>query len=161
MGKVKRTALQVLSGILPDAAQDQMAARFCGDLKRELTEAVTDAFLESLLRGMQTAFALSRGYRKNIDGFQAVYVFRTRDNRVAATAVFRNSSMTLESEPRSTFDTRLTFRDAEGLCSSLLAGDQDILNTMLSNPVDVDGNLNCLYRFGYLAKELTLRLGIA
>jgi hypothetical protein len=31
---------------------------------------------------------------------------------------------------------------------------------MLSDPVDVEGNLSNLYRFGFLAKELTLRLGV-
>ena len=32
---------------------------------------------------------------------------------------------------------------------------------MLSDPVDAEGNLSNLYRFGYLAKELTLQLGVA
>ena len=160
MSAVKQSALRILSGILPGRVQDSLLPRFCADLKRELSEAATDRFLEALLWGMHAAFALSRGYRKNIEDFKAVLVFRTRENHVGATAVFNQGKMSVEFEPRSTFDTRLSFRDAEGLRKSLLAADQDILDTMLSNPVEVDGNLSCLYRFGFLAKELTLRLGV-
>ena len=161
MGKMKRGALRAASYILPTPLQDRVVSRLCGDLRREMTDVVTDGFLQSLLGAMEIAFALSRSYRKNIEGFQAVYVFRTRGEEVGATALFQGGSMSVESEPRSTFDTRLTFKDAEGLLNSLVQGDENILETMLSNPVEVDGNLNCLYRFGYFTKELTMRLEVA
>jgi hypothetical protein len=109
---------------------------------------------------MEVAFALSRSYRRNIEGFAAVFVFRTRDDQVGATAAFKNGRLTIESKPRAVFDTRISFRDADGLRNSLLAGDENILETMLSDPVDAEGNLSNLYRFGYLAKELTLQLGV-
>jgi len=160
MNSVGETALRTLSFILPGGVQESLLPRFCGDLKRELSETATDKFLDSLLWGMQTAFALSRSYRKNIADFKAVFVFRTRGNHVGATAVFDKGRMNVDFEPRPVFDTRISFRDADGLRRYLLAGDQDILDTMLSDPVDVDGNLSCLYRFGFLAKELTLRLGV-
>ena len=141
------------------ASQAKLRAASC-DLVAELTGSVTDGFLEALLRGMAVSFALSDSYRQNIDGFDAVFVFRTRDGRVGATAVFQYGTLNVESEPRSTFDTRISFQDSDGLSKSLLAGDQDILNTMLSSPVDAEGNLSYLYRFGFLAKELTLQLGV-
>jgi hypothetical protein len=161
MGAVSQVTLRAVSVILPNFVQESLVPRFCGALVEELNGAVTDGFLEALLRGMEVSFALSRSYRRNIEGFAAVFVFRTKDNRVGATAVFKNGKFRVESEPRSTFDTRLSFRDADGFRQSLLAGDQNILNTMLSDPVDAEGNLSYLYRFGYLAKELTLMLGIA
>ena len=110
---------------------------------------------------MEVAFALSRSYRLNIDGYSAVFVFRTRDERVGATAVFKNGKFKVESQPRTVFDTRVSFKNADGLRNSLLAGDANILETMLSDPVDAEGNLSNLYRFGFLAKELTLQLGVA
>ena len=160
MGAVSRAALRLASGILPERVQESLVPRFCGDLIAELSGTVTDGFLEALLSGMEVAFALSSSYRRNIEGFAAVFVFRTRDNRVGATAVFKSGKLSIESEPRSTFDTCISFRDADGLRKSLLAGDQNILDTMLSDPVDVEGNLSNLYRFGYLAKELTLLFGV-
>jgi len=161
MGAIRQAVLRAASAILPERVQDSLVPRFCGDLKSELNETLTDGFLEALLRGMQVAFALSRNYRRNIEDFAAVFVFRTRDDRVGATAVFKNGRLTVESKPRPVFDTRISFRDADGLRNSLLAGDQNILETMLSDPVDAEGNLSNLYRFGYLAKELTLQLGVA
>ncbi len=160
MGAVSQAALRVGSVILPGRIQDLLVPRLCGDLKRELGDTVTDGFLEALLRGMAVAFTLSRSYRRNIEGFAAVFVFRTRDNSVGATAEFKGGKLKVESSPRSTYDTRISFRDAGGLRKSLLAGDQDLLATMLSDPVDAEGNLSYLYRFGFLAKELTLRLGV-
>ncbi|MBI4876299.1 MAG: hypothetical protein HY822_16815 [Acidobacteria bacterium] len=157
---VRRSALRAASRVLPERMQDSLLPGFCGDLKRELGETATDQFLQALLLGMDAAFALSGEYRKNIEGFRAVFVFRTRNDDVGATAVFQDGDMRVEFEPRDSFDTRLTFKDAEGLRASLLAGDEDLLNTMLTNPVEAEGNLSNLYRFGFLAKELTLRLGV-
>lgn len=40
-----------------------------------------DKLLEALLRGMDLAFCLSRGYRRNIENFKGNYLFRTRDGQ--------------------------------------------------------------------------------
>ncbi len=161
MPTFKQPALRAMSAVLPERAQDALVPRFCGDLKSQLTETLTDGFLEALLRGMAAAFALSRSYRRNIQDFSAVFVFRTVDDHGGATAVFRKGRLNVESAPRSVFDTRISFHDAEGLRNSLLAGDENLLQTMLSDPVEAEGNLSNLYRFGFLAKELTLQLGVA
>ena len=160
MGTIRPVALRAASGSLPELFQDSDLLSLCGNLRRELSDTLTDGFLEALLGGLRAAFALDGSYRENIKDFSAVIVFRTRNNGVGATAVFRDGDMSVESKPRPTYDTRLTFKDGEGLFRSLLAGDQDILDTMLTNPVEAEGNLSYLYRFGYLAKELTLRLGV-
>jgi hypothetical protein len=137
-----------------------MGTEFFENLRNELNVRLTDGFLEALLRGMQVAFTLNPEYRRNIEGFDAVFVFRSKDG-VGATAVFHDGTLNVESEPRPVFDTRISFRNAEGLRNSLLAGDANLLDTMLTDPIDAEGNLSNLYRFGYLAKELTLQLGIS
>jgi hypothetical protein len=58
-------------------------------------------------------------------------------------------------------DVQVTFTNAKALWSFLLSENQDVLNSILENTVEVEGNLNYLYRFGFLAKELTRRIGIA
>lgn len=160
MGAVKQAMLRAASAVLPERVQNSLVPRFARDLQSQLNNALTDGFLEALLRGMQAAFALCSSYRRNIEDFNAVFVFRTVDERVGATAVFHHGRLDVESQPRAIFDTRISFRDANGLRNSLLAGDSNILETMLSDPVDAEGNLSNLYRFGYLAKELTLQLGV-
>ena len=141
------------------AASAASALNFFENLRNELNVRVTDQFLEALLMSMGAAFTLNEDYRRNIEGFEAVFVFRTKDG-VGATAVFHDGTLTVEREPRPVFDTRISFRDAEGLRKSLVAGSQNLLDTMLSDPIDAEGNLSNLYRFGFLANELTTQLGI-
>jgi hypothetical protein len=157
----RQSALQIASRAFPEPFQNFLVDRLARQLKAELSEKMTDEFLEALLRGMDWAFLLSGSYRRNIDGFRGVCVFRTHDNKVATTAVFADGHMSIEGQARSTYDVRVTFQDVHALWSFLLSENQDILDSILKNTVDVDGNLNYLYRFGFLAKDLTRRLGVA
>jgi len=59
------------------------------------------------------------------------------------------------------WNVRVTFRNAEGLRAFLLSKNQDILDSILRNDVEVDGNLNYIYKLGFMARELTRRLGLA
>lgn len=158
---VRRSALQLASATLPERIQHLVVGLFSRRLKAQLCNRMTDEFLEMLLRGMDLAFLICSGYRRNIRGFKGACVFCTADGKVAATAVFENGRMRVEHEARNTYDVRVSFEDAHALWSFLLAENQDILESILANTVDVDGNLNYLYRFGFLAKDLTRRLGLA
>jgi len=55
----------------------------------------------------------------------------------------------------------ITFRDGRTLMKFLLAPKQDILGSMLRHDVVTEGNLNYLYRFGYMAKRLQLMMPAA
>ncbi len=160
MAAIRKYAARAGSHVLPERLHNRFLRCLCGPLKRELTDALTDEFVQVLLGGMEVAFLLSGSYRKNIAGFSAVLVFRTKNEAVGASAIFKGGHMSVDPAPRHAFDTRVTFRDSDGLRKALLAGDQDLLDTILANPVVAEGNLSCLYRFGFLARELTLKLGI-
>jgi hypothetical protein len=41
----------------------------------------------------------------------------------------------------------------------LLSKNQDILDSVLANTVEVDGNLNYIYKFGFMVRDLIRRLG--
>ncbi len=140
-------------------------------LENELLGEVTDEFLELLLRVMKLAFSIDKaldlslspfeGYRKNIEGFKGRYLFKTSDNIVAASAIFANGDMKVEDDPIDNWDVRVTFKDAASLRAFLFSKDQDILNSLLENKVEVDGNLNYIYKFGFMARDLGRRLGVA
>jgi hypothetical protein len=158
---IRRSMLQLVSTPLPERIQHAVV-RWCSKgLRAQLCEAPTDELLELLLNGMDLAFLICSGYRRNIRGFQGTCVFRTDDEQVAATTLFKDGRMNVEHEARPTYDLRVSFKDAHALWSFLLSENQDILDSILANTVNVDGNLNCLYRFGFLAKDLTRRLGLA
>lgn len=141
-------------------------------IKNEFGDKVTDKFLELLLKGMEGAFSASKnriisaffdkfeGYHKNIEGFNGRYLFRTSDNRVAASAIFENGDMDVREDAIDDWNVRVTFKNAAALRDFLFSQDQDILNSILANEVEVDGNLNYIYKFGFMARDIKKRLGL-
>jgi len=151
----------LFSGLFPEESSNPLLRGFSKSLADQLRGAVTDDFVELLLQGMELSFRLSKDYRENIRGFAGTYVFRTADGRVGCSAVFRDGEMKVDEKVRSPYDVRVSFKDAKALQRFLLAENQDILDSILANDVEVDGNLNYIYRFGYLVRNLQNRLGVA
>jgi hypothetical protein len=140
-------------------AGELMARLFSGKLREQLAGKAMDEFLEVLLRVMDLAFCLSNGYRKNIKGFDGRYLFRTSEGLVATSAVFGNGDMKVKGHAIEDWDVRITFKDAAALKDFIFSKDQDILDSLLKNEVEVDGNLNHIYKFGFMARDLGKRLG--
>lgn len=127
-------------------------------IQHSLATEAAEEFLELLLNGMRLAFILLPDYRDSIKGFSGRYQFTSTDGELIMSAVFTNGRMQVVEERISDPDITITFRDGKTLFSFLLAPKQDILGSMLNQDVKTDGNLNYLYRFGYLAKRLQLML---
>lgn len=136
------------------------------DLFAEICGEATDKFLELLLNCMDAAFSFSRlfktGYHDNIEGFNATYVFRSADGRVGATAVFADGDMKVKSKAvEDGWTARVTFTSVRALKDFLFSKNQDILNSLLKNEVTAEGNLNYIYKFGYMARNLLHKLHLA
>ena len=60
------------------------------------------------------------------------------------------------------WDVKVTFQDSEALRDYLFSKDLDIIDSIAKNKVEVDGNLNYIYKFGFMANDLLgrLKLGI-
>lgn len=158
--RLKRILLRPIPYLFSDRAGLFIAKLWTKRLRQELYGKVTDKFLELLLRGMDLAFCLSKGYRKNIKDFEGRYLFRTADHLVAAAATFKDGDMEVHEEPIDDWNVRITFKDAAALNAFIFSRDQDILDSLLANDVEVDGNLNYIYKFGFMARDLGHRLGI-
>jgi hypothetical protein len=158
---LRRALLRPFSFLAPQSMESNLMKKLSKRLLKEISDVATDKFLETLLAGMDLAFCLSGEYRRNIEGFMGRYLFRTADGAVAASAVFDSGNMRVRKDGIGDWNVRVTFRDAVGLKAFLFSKNQDILDSILRNDVEVDGNLNYLYKFGFMARELTKRLGIA
>ncbi len=158
--RLKRTALSPIRLTLPDRVSMAVAGVFSRSLRDQITAAVTDQFVELLLRGMDLAFCLSWGYHKNIKHFQGTYLFRTAESGTVHTAIFTNGNMQVGHEAVEDWDVRVTFKSPEVLKAFLLSPDRDIVDAVLKNDVEVDGNLNYIYKFGFMAMDLAKRLGV-
>jgi hypothetical protein len=160
-GAIGRFMLRLLSYEPTGRFGRWSTGRLSREFKQEFGGVVTDRFYELLLTSMDWAFHLDRDYRRNIKGFNGRYLFTTADGAVAAAAAFRKGHMRVHKEAIEDWDVWVRFRNAQALSSFLFSRDQDILNSLLKNDVEVHGNANYVYRFGFLSRDLTRRLGIA
>jgi hypothetical protein len=159
MRDLRNLALRALRYLFSERVEKRLMPYFSKRLIHQLRDVATDDFLETLLYAMEAAFCLCPDYRRNLDGLDARYVFRTGEGAVGATAEFRGGHMhTSNREAHEGWKTCVTFNDAAALRDFLFSKDQDILSSILTNAVHVDGNLNYVYRFGYLARDLERRL---
>lgn len=158
--KISRRILRQIPNIFSDSAGSFFIKLWLRDLRKELEGIATDKFIELLLMGLSLAFDLSKSFRKNIRNFEGRYLFRTTDNLVAASAVFKNGDMDVPDKTIDDWDTRISFKDVAALRDFIFSKDQDILDSILANKVEVDGNLNYVYKFGFMARDLSRRLGI-
>lgn len=155
---LKRKSLVVLSYLFSEGLSNRLARLLNRTLLNELAAEATEAFLELLLRGMDLAFCLCRNYRRNIEGFAARYVFTTKDGAVAVTAEFGGEEMSVYKKALDNPTVKVSFTNTGALREFLFSEDQDILKSILSNSVEVDGNLNYIYKFGFMSKDLLIRL---
>jgi hypothetical protein len=129
-------------------------------LKEQLEGELTDKFVEVLLYGMDVAFVLLASYRRNLRGFRGSYLLRTADGQVAAAATFDAGKMKVSREAIASPTVTVTFKDPAAFRRFLFSKDQDILASLMANEVEVDGNVTYIYKFGYMARNLTLQLGL-
>jgi hypothetical protein len=158
--KWRRALLRTISHVPTDRVGTLILRQLNTSLKSEYFDQATDDFFELLLRGMDLAFLLSKDYRKNIQGFNGKYLFRTVNGSVKASAIFADGDMKVREDAIDDWDVMIQFKDAQALSRFLLSQDQDILDSLLKNEVEVHGNANYVYRYGFLVRDLGRRLGV-
>lgn len=155
----RRAFLRGLSFLFSDGLANRLAKLLSRRFVDQLRKAATDDFVELLLHAMDVMFCLSRGYRSNLDGFSARYVFATADGSVGATADFVDGDMSVSHDAASDWTARVEFTSPAALRRFLLSDDADILESILANDVRVDGNINYIYKLGFMIRDLQHRLG--
>lgn len=133
---------------------EKIRERFLKCLKDETAE----TFLQILLLFMKLRFMLNPAYRRNIENFRGRYQFKSRDEAVTVLVEFDNGKMDVKGALAHDVDVTVIFEDGRALMNFLLSRDRDILRGLLNNEVTVDGNLNYMYKFGFMANHLQLEL---
>ena len=158
--RLRGPALQALSFVFSDSLAKRTAKLLSRRFVEQVRTSATDEFLELLLRSMDLAFLLSRSYRmSHLRNFSAKYVFTTADDSAGATARFDRGAMHVDDAPAEDWTVRVRFTDGAALRRFLFAEDQDILDSLLANEVELTGNINYVYKFGFMARDLQRRLG--
>jgi hypothetical protein len=145
-----------------------------------LSAGLADDSLETLLTLMKWSFDAAQlndiliiepfpaleGFHKNLmdcvngEGFKATYLFKSADDKVQASAVFHGGDMKVLTHADDNWDIGIVFQDVPAFWRFLFSGGKDILTAVLDNEVSVYGNLNYLYKFGFMARDLGHRLGL-
>lgn len=126
-------------------------------LLRSLQSQFADDLLEVLLKLMKLAFVIDTDFRRNIEDFHANYLFRTHGGAVAQAVLFRQGRMELRRGEIQNADVVVSFRDQKSLGNFLFSPKPDILDSILKQAVTVQGNLNYLYKFAFMANHLRLK----
>lgn len=121
-----------------------------------LTSEFAEDFLQLLLGLMSVVFLFDHDFRRNIEGFNGRYQFRSKDGCITVAALFRDGQLEVREEEIPDADITILFKDGKALMGYLLTPKPDILGSMLRQEVALDGNLNYLYKFAFMAKRLQL-----
>jgi hypothetical protein len=132
------------------------------NLGKKWEERWTGWFLKSLLWALSKAFDLSENFRENIKDFEAKYVFRAERSSIVASVTFKDGAMEVQKWSQDDHpNVTVVFKDADALkryLFSLFSGEQDILQLILSNDVQLDGNWNYVHKFLFMVNDLRRRL---
>ncbi len=121
---------------------------------RCIEEETMDFFLTNLLRGMDLLFFLSKKFRRNIEGFNARYAFKSVDGKIDASVIFKDSNMKVKNYEIENTNVTVVFKDGKALKNFLFSDSPDIIGSILNGEVSYSGNLNYLAKFAYMANHL-------
>ena len=130
-------------------------SKFNGEIKN-FESKLAEGGLEFLLNAMRFAFLHNDDYMKNIKNFHGRYLFKGKDNSFLVATVFNNGKMEIDDKEIDNPSITVYFRDPAILWNFILSPKPDILNAILKQDVTLDGNLNYLYKFAYMANHLRL-----
>ena len=122
-----------------------------------LTSEVAEDVLQLLLGLMAAVLEFNPGFRKNIDGFNGRYQFKSKDGHITMAALFKDNRLEVVRDKEIPDpDITILFKDGKALMGYLLSPKPDILGSILHQEVSLDGNLNYLYKFAFMSKRLQL-----
>ena len=140
-----------------------------------------ETVLELGLFGMQVIFRLKPDCRRLLQNFTGRYLIFTRGGEISIPVVFEHGVMRLPASPRlwtravSRFrgepqppcptikaHAELEFKDGRTLLAYLkgyiFGGNRDFLMAVVTNQVKPHGNLNYIFKFGFIVNHLLLSL---
>ena len=143
-----------LENIINKLALEKAGEKFLNTLEDEAAETL----LEKLLLFMKLKFMFDPSYRRNIENFKGRYQFKSRDNKITVLVELDNGKMDIKETLSEDVDVTVIFKDGRSLMNFLLSQNRDVLRGLLNNEINVNGNLNYIYKFAFMANHLQLEL---
>ena len=121
------------------------------------SKAIND-IMDVLFKLFSLVFVFDKKFRKNIENFNARYLFKSKDNEIHVAAVFKNSKMKVYKKEIDNTNVTVIFKDAPSLVKFITSDNPNLLIAILNQDIVVSGNLNYIYKFGYMAKHLQVMI---
>jgi hypothetical protein len=137
-------------------------------LENQVKEEVTEEFLKILLQFLRFSCLLDDYLCRSIKDFKGSIELRSEDKEIRVLAEFKDGYLNpRELKPNELLEppanAGVVFKDSKAVKNFLLppgglTGRRDVLRSYLNNEVKLEGNLNYIYRFGFLATHVQLPL---
>jgi len=152
--KLRRFVLRPISKFFHLA--EILLKRCTKKLRNQLLGEITDDFVELMLKGMDWFFLLTPDlrFRENLKNFNGRYLFKTANETVMTSATFSNGNMHVHKNAINDWDTKVTFKNPKAFREFILSEKQDIFDWLSRNEIEVDGNLNHIFKFAYMARAV-------
>lgn len=152
--RLRRYVLRPISQFVHLA--ESLLNRCTKKLRNQLLGEITDDFVELMLKGMDWFFLLTPDahFRENLKNFNGRYLFKTANETVMTSATFSNGNMRVHKNAINDWDARVTFKNPKAFREFILSEKQDIFDWLSRNEVEVDGNLNHIFKFAYMARTV-------
>lgn len=136
--------------------------RKIGKIIRCIETDLMDVFLETLLKMIRIFTCIDPNYARNIENFNAKYIFKSEDEKIAVSAIFADNKMKVKKKAITDPDVNITviFKDGKALCDFLMASDPDIFVFILESKIKYEGNVNYLMKFAFMAMHLKLEFDL-
>ena len=132
----------------------------------QVKEEVTEEFLKILLHFLRLSCLLDGYLRRSIRDFNGRIELRSEDKDIRVLAEFKDGYLNpKELKPDEPLvppaNASVVFKNPEAVKNFLLPpgglqGRRDVLHSYLNNEIRLEGNLNYIYRFGFLATHVQL-----
>jgi hypothetical protein len=113
---------------------------------------------QTLLELICLAYSSNVDLRRHIRNIKAKYMFCFRDHDKHISLEIKNGGMRVFQGNIDLPDVSLTFRNSKALRDLLFADKPDILEAILKQDVEIDGNLTYIFKFIYLVRHLQMKL---
>jgi len=125
-------------------------------LIQQIEAGLMEDFLIILLKVIRLACHLDKKYRRNIEQFNARYVFRSENEgkQIIASAIFKDNKIIVMEKEIPDPTVKVFFDSPATLWNFLTNSHPDIFAFVLDNKLRYEGNLNYLMKFGYMGMHL-------
>jgi hypothetical protein len=121
----------------------------------------SEEVLKLLLRWVAFAYTVWPGFWKHLKGFKMQYQFATDlDPSFNVALICRHRWMSVREEWLGPPNVRIDFRDWRAVIDLLTHPEADLVNEMLNQRIRVTGNLNYVFKLGYMLRHLLKALKI-